>query len=118
MFLDIKVTGKLIGHVSGLTCVKWSNESENKLVSTSFDNTVRVWNTEKLECISIYRFSDRLFSAIFYPTNDNFILCSGKSETLKMFDSTKYFHDEKCTSMFNYNLLYLYVINYFNIFIH
>lgn len=59
--------GELVGHQSGVTWVHWSNQSEHKLVSASFDSTVRVWNTESLECIAWFESENRMYCAIFSP---------------------------------------------------
>lgn len=61
-------TGELIGHQSGITCVSWSGKSENKLVSTSFDHTVRVWDTETMECIAWAEYENKMQCAAFLPT--------------------------------------------------
>lgn len=76
----------LIGHQSGVACVKWSNQSATKLVSAGFDGSVRVWNTEQKECIAWNRYENRMFCAIFMPTDENYVMSSGQSETVHIFD--------------------------------
>lgn len=83
---EFKNVGELIGHEQGLTWVKWSNESEHRLVSTSYDHTIRVWDTQTQKCIALKRFNSKMYCAIFMPSNENFVLCSGQSETLQIFD--------------------------------
>lgn len=83
---EFKNVGELIGHEQGLTWVKWSNESEHRLVSTSYDHTVRVWDTQAQNCIALKRYNSKMYCAIFMPSNENFVLCSGQSETLHIFD--------------------------------
>lgn len=63
-----KTSGKLAGHLSGVTFVKWSSQSEHKLVSASFDHTVRVWDTQTMECIAWSEYENRMFCAAFLPT--------------------------------------------------
>lgn len=84
--MKVEERGILSGHVQGVTWVKWSNESDTRLVSTGFDNSVRVWNTEIAECIALSEYTDKMFCAIFWPSDENLIACSGKSETLHIFD--------------------------------
>lgn len=77
----------LTGHESGVASVKWSFNSINKLVSASFDHTVRVWDTNTATTLSIYKFSNCMFAALFSPIDDNFIICGGKDTTLNIFDA-------------------------------
>lgn len=78
-------TSEFIAH-KNVIWVKWSNQSEHKLVSTGGDHTVRVWNTLTKECIAWSEYDNRMFCAIFMPSDENFILCSGQWETLHCFD--------------------------------
>lgn len=84
----------LSGHTSGVASVKWSFNSMNKLVSASFDHSVRVWDTNTQTTISIYKFGNCMFSAIFSPIDDHFIICGGKDTTLNVFDSRLHNHDD------------------------
>lgn len=82
--------GILKGHCKGgVPSLKWSNEDENKLLSTGFDGTVRVWNARSLECISLYQSRGPTFCATFWPSDENFVICSGFNESLYMFDTRK-----------------------------
>lgn len=78
--------GVLIGHGQGVTWIKWSNQSTDRLVSTGFDNTVRVWNTQTCECLAVAEYNGKMYCAIFLPGNDDFIAASGQAETLHVFD--------------------------------
>lgn len=82
----VHVDGKLIGHKLGVNQVKWSNHNENRLVSCSNDCTVRVWDTEKFECISLVTYSARMHFATFSPNDANLILATGFGETMHIFD--------------------------------
>lgn len=84
--MDIAELGYLEGH-KGVTFVKWSNESEHRLVSAGFDGQVRVWDTKTLTCTSLYQSSSIMLCAIFLPSDENYIMCSGKRETIFIFDS-------------------------------
>lgn len=68
-----KKVGELKGHLSAVTAVNWSTQTEHKLVSSSFDHTVRVWNTETRECIAWSDYENKMHCAVFLPTG-NFIL--------------------------------------------
>lgn len=65
-----KKIGELAGHQSSVTFVSWSTQSENKLVSTSFDHTVRVWDTNTMECIAWSAYENKMHCAIFLPTGN------------------------------------------------
>lgn len=113
-----KKTGELSGHQSGVTFVSWSDKSEHKLVSASFDHTVRIWNTQTMECIAWSDYGNKMHCATFLPTgnfflrlnsykhcinqlhiffslpnglisDENFIVCSGLSETMHIFEIEK-----------------------------
>lgn len=77
---------ELVGHQSGVASVKWSQQSATKLVTASFDGSVRVWDTATKECTAWHRYDNRMFCAIFMPTDENYVICSGHSETLHIFD--------------------------------
>lgn len=64
-----KKIGDLIGHQSVVTFISWSSQSEDKLVSTSFDHTVRVWNTQTMECIAWSEYENKMQCAAFLPTS-------------------------------------------------
>lgn len=62
--------GELTGHQSGVTFVSWSGQSEHKLVSTSFDHTVRVWDTQTMDCIAWSEYANKMQCAAFLPTGE------------------------------------------------
>lgn len=66
-----KASGKLVGHLAGVTFVKWSSQSDHKLVSASFDHTVRVWDTQTFECIAWSEYENKMFCAAFLPTGES-----------------------------------------------
>lgn len=92
--VEIANVGELVGQ-KGVPYVKWSNESEYKLVSAGFDGTVRVWDVATLTCTSLYQYDCVMYSAIFMPSDENFIICSGRYETLHIFDSRLHTHTPK-----------------------
>lgn len=74
---SFKTIGKLTEHLAGVTFVQWSSQSEHKLVSTSFDHTVRVWDTQTLECIAWCEYENKMFCATFLPTGNFHISVNG-----------------------------------------
>lgn len=74
------------GHTLGVTWVEWSNKSENRLISTGFDNSVRVWDTDTAECLAMCEYNDQMYCAVFMPDDENLVAASGKSETMHLFD--------------------------------
>ncbi|XP_055634618.1 protein rigor mortis [Toxorhynchites rutilus septentrionalis] len=80
----------LEGHTEGVCTVRWGHGDSKLLVSGSFDNTVRVWDTQTCSCIASYRSVDSVFSALFSPIHENIIILSGKGTTLEFVDYTKY----------------------------
>lgn len=85
--------GKLIGHKHAVNMVKWSTHTKNRLVSCGIDCSVRVWNTDTFECISMYMYNNRMHCAIFSPNDENIIFASGINETLHAFDVRKHLYD-------------------------
>lgn len=77
----------LRGHTAGVASIRWSPNSINKLVSASFDNTVRVWDINTQLVISLYKFDNCMFAAMFSPIDDNFIICAGKDVSFNIYDS-------------------------------
>lgn len=88
---EVSSVGKLVGH-KGVTYIKWSNEYDNKLVSTGFDGTIRVWDTTSLTCISLYQNDFIMNSAIFMPTDENYVICCGLRDSLHIFDTRIHMH--------------------------
>lgn len=67
---------ELIGH-EGVTMVRWSGEHMQRLVSTGFDGTVRVWDVLTAECRALVQFGGVMCSALFMPTDENYVLAVG-----------------------------------------
>lgn len=80
----------LEGHTEGVCSVRWGPGDSKLLVSGSFDNTVRVWDTQTCSCIALYRSADSVFSVVFSPIHENIVILSGKGTTLEFVDYTKY----------------------------
>ncbi|XP_062546175.1 protein rigor mortis [Armigeres subalbatus] len=80
----------LEGHTEGVCCLRWGHGESKLLVSGSFDNTVRVWDTVNCSCIALYRNTDSVYCAIFSPIQENIVILTGKGTTLAFFDYTKY----------------------------
>lgn len=75
---------------NGTTYVKWSNESGNKLVSSGYDGTIRVWNTDTRECIAMNIYPTQMMCTMFMPNDENFVMACGYNETVHIFDCRKH----------------------------
>lgn len=82
---DIQLVGSFM-EMPGVTYVKWSNECEHRLVVTGFDGSVRVFDTETMTCTALYHSVSPMYSALFMPSDENFVMCTGKRETVRIFD--------------------------------
>lgn len=80
----------LEGHTEGVCCLRWGHGDSKLLVSGSFDNTVRVWDTTSYSCLALYRNTDSVFCAMFSPIHDNIVILTGKGTTLAFIDYTKH----------------------------
>ncbi|XP_053673892.1 protein rigor mortis [Anopheles nili] len=79
----------LEGHTDGICDFRWNRGESMRLVSCSFDGSVRVWDALLGTCLKIYQSRIFTFSAIFSPLDDNIILFVGKGSSLCSFDYTK-----------------------------
>ncbi|XP_038109419.1 protein rigor mortis [Culex quinquefasciatus] len=80
----------LEGHASGVCNVRWGHGDSKLLVSASFDNTVRVWDTTTASCLAVYHSVESVFCAIFSPIHENIVIFVGKGTTLAFVDYTKH----------------------------
>uniref|UniRef100_A0A182WA53 Uncharacterized protein n=1 Tax=Anopheles minimus TaxID=112268 RepID=A0A182WA53_9DIPT len=88
-----KETILLEGHAEGVCKVRWNRGDTMRLVSCSFDCTIRVWDVLTGDCLSIYRTQSHTYAAIFSPLDENIIFFVGKECSLSSFDYTKH-HDQ------------------------
>lgn len=69
-------------------CVKWSNRNENHFLTCGFDGAVRVWdlsnesNPERF----VKTYHCPMSCGLFLPTDEEIIVCSGKSAALEFID--------------------------------
>ncbi|KAM7341864.1 gem nuclear organelle associated protein rigor mortis [Cochliomyia hominivorax] len=69
-------------------CVKWSNRNENYFLTCGFDGAMRVWdlsndkNTERF----IKTYHCPMSCGMFLPTDEEILVCSGKSTALEFID--------------------------------
>lgn len=80
----------LEGHTSGVCNIRWGHGDSKLLVSASFDNSVRVWDTTTTNCLAVYHSVDSVFCAIFSPIHENIVIFVGKGTTLAFVDYTKH----------------------------
>uniref|UniRef100_A0A182NPW3 Uncharacterized protein n=1 Tax=Anopheles dirus TaxID=7168 RepID=A0A182NPW3_9DIPT len=91
--LIVRETGRpnltLDGHTEGICKLRWSRGDTMRLVSCSFDCTIRVWDALSATCLKIFHAGSYVFAAIFSPLDENLILYAGKGISLASFDYTK-----------------------------
>ncbi|XP_017461216.1 PREDICTED: protein rigor mortis-like [Rhagoletis zephyria] len=69
-------------------CVKWSNRSATEFLTCGFDGGIRVWdlncntNDEKF----LKQFPCPMTCGIFLPTDEQIVMCAGKSTSVELFD--------------------------------
>lgn len=83
------LVNELIGH-EGVTMARWSAEHPDRLVSSGFDGTVRVWDVVSGQCTAMMQFGSVMCSALFAPTDENYVLAVGMSEMVRVFDVRKH----------------------------
>ncbi|GAB4826174.1 hypothetical protein Ancab_009041 [Ancistrocladus abbreviatus] len=60
------------GHGGEVLDVSWSKD--NYLLSSSVDNTVRLWQVGRSECLKVFSHSNYVTSVHFNPTDDNYFM--------------------------------------------
>ncbi|XP_054737562.1 protein rigor mortis [Anastrepha obliqua] len=69
-------------------CVKWSNRNAAEFLTCGFDGGVRVWdlnsttNDEKF----LKQFPCPMTCGLFLPTDEQIVMCAGKSTSIELFD--------------------------------
>lgn len=76
----------LLNSPPGTTHIKWSAQTEHLLVSCSYGGSVCVWDTNSKSCLVTYQLSNSAYSAMFMPTDENYVMCTGRRDTLVIFD--------------------------------
>lgn len=79
------LVAELTGH-EGVTMAKWSADRADRLVSSGFDGTVRVWDVSAAQCTALVQFNTIMCSALFVPSDENYVLAIGVSEMVRVFD--------------------------------
>lgn len=72
-FLTRMVAKSYLGHVHPVTSLSWSRDGY-KLLSTSTDNNVCLWDVLSGECEQRYHFSSPILRAQFHPRNNQVTL--------------------------------------------
>lgn len=80
----------LEGHRMGVCNIRWGYGDSKLLVSASYDNSVRVWDTTTANCLAVYNSVDLVYCAIFSPIHENIVIFVGKGTTLAFVDFTKH----------------------------
>ncbi|CAN8252180.1 unnamed protein product [Cochlearia groenlandica] len=60
---------EFVGHIGDILDVSWSNN--NRLLSASVDNSVRLWQIGSEDCLGIFSHSNYVTSVQFNPVDDN-----------------------------------------------
>ncbi|XP_023295717.2 protein rigor mortis [Lucilia cuprina] len=87
---DLQITRKIEINATKAAngCAKWSNRNENYFLTCGFDGAVRIWdlsNDKNPEhFVKIYHCP--MTCGLFLPTDEEVILCSGKSAALEFID--------------------------------
>lgn len=63
------------------------SKSGKLIVTASNDGLVKVWDIEKCEMISSFALESAAFTAMFLPSNEDFVMCGGQETTVDVFDS-------------------------------
>ncbi|XP_052863974.1 protein rigor mortis [Anopheles cruzii] len=79
----------LEGHEDTICQLRWSRGDSMRLVSASFDKTVRVWDALSSTCLKVYHVGSFVYSAMFSPLDENIIIYVAASSSLAFFDYTK-----------------------------
>lgn len=87
--IDLPTTNvkyQLRGHTDDITHISWSPYSGEQLLSTSKDNSIRVWSIEKVDTLHVFSSVspvktgiNSLFSAQWHPQNPDLIICSSQN---------------------------------------
>uniref|UniRef100_A0A915L636 Anaphase-promoting complex subunit 4-like WD40 domain-containing protein n=1 Tax=Romanomermis culicivorax TaxID=13658 RepID=A0A915L636_ROMCU len=87
MIIDFTTRGivkVLAAHVQPISSLSWSRNGRRLLTSSS-DNTVAVWNIVSNECIKRFRFNSLITKVQFHPRNDDmFMVCSLKNAVVSL----------------------------------
>ncbi|XP_058062846.1 protein rigor mortis [Anopheles bellator] len=79
----------LEGHEDTICQLRWSRGDTMRLVSASFDKTVRVWDAPSSTCLKVYNTGSFTYSAMFSPLDENIIIYVAAYSSLAFFDYTK-----------------------------
>lgn len=66
--------------------IRFSSKYSNQLVSAGLDKVIKIWDIEKKASINKFKFTDPNSSIYSLDVNSNFIICSGPSNTVYLFD--------------------------------
>ncbi|ETO27540.1 G-protein beta WD-40 repeats containing protein [Reticulomyxa filosa] len=82
---NFKLLKVLQGHDDVMTCVRFSSDG-SRIISSSYDETVRIWNIASGKQIQIFKgHSDLVYAAEFSPDGNIVVSCS-KDKTIRLWD--------------------------------
>ena len=76
---------KLEGHKGRVFSVRF-NKSGSMLVSCCVSGYVKVWNLSTMTSVASFNMETLAYSAIFLPSNEDFIVCGGQDSTVLTFE--------------------------------
>lgn len=70
------------GHIATITDLTWSKN--HFIVTTSLDNTLKLWHLSKEACVYTFASSDHISCISFHPSDNNYFLSGGTDHVLKI----------------------------------
>ncbi|XP_065188672.1 WD repeat-containing protein 13-like isoform X2 [Sycon ciliatum] len=83
--IPASVEHTLLGHTKGVTDFDWS-QSNDFIISSSLDCTVRLWNTESGSCLRSISLGAEVYCCRFQPSNNNMFVCGTAKCQLHVFN--------------------------------
>jgi WD40 repeat protein len=80
---------KLQGHKGRVFSVRF-NKSGSHLVSSCISGYIKVWDLETLTAVSSFNIETPVYSSIFLPSNEDFIVCGGQDSTILTYEWRKH----------------------------
>jgi WD40 repeat protein len=89
LFLDLesgRVIRELRGHGGGVTDLLWFPDA-SRLVSASYDRTLRLWNPDRAECVLILRGHTKKAASVSLSDDGTRLVSGAEDRTLRVWDA-------------------------------